>query len=57
MPAGMDINPYAMKKAKGNKDTMVRLKSKPVMMSGMIGPMMLERNEMTKKVNKMMNTM
>jgi hypothetical protein len=26
MPAGMDINPYAMKKAKGNKDTMVRLK-------------------------------
>jgi hypothetical protein len=36
---------------------MVKLKWNPVMMSGMIGPMMLERNEMTKKVNKMMNTM
>ncbi len=45
-----------MKKAKGRSDTSVKLKSKVRMRSGMMGPMMFEINEITKKVNKMTET-
>ncbi len=40
-----------MKKAKGKKETKVKLKLKELMISGMSGPMILVKKEMTKNVN------
>jgi hypothetical protein len=45
-----------MKKAKGSRATMVRLRLKSSMISGINGPMMLVRKDMTKKVKKISRT-
>ena len=50
-PAGIDIIPQAMKKEKGKKETKVKLKLKELIISGMSGPMILVKKEMTKNVN------
>lgn len=52
----MDMTPYAMKNANGRTATSVRLNWKSSMISGMSGPMMFVRNEMTKNVRKMRTT-
>jgi hypothetical protein len=51
IPEGMDITPYAIKKAKGRRAARVRLRLNPLMISGFIGPNTLVRKEMTKKVS------
>jgi hypothetical protein len=56
-PAGMDINPYATKNEKGRNETKVRLKLKELMISGMSGPIIFVKKEMTKNVNKTRPTM
>ena len=56
-PAGMDIKPQATKNAKGKKETNVRLSLKECIISGMSGPIILVKNEMTKNVNKTRPTM
>ena len=56
-PAGMDIKPYGMKNAKGRKETNVKLKLNELIISGMSGPMIFVKKEMTKKVNKTRPTM
>jgi hypothetical protein len=50
IPAGIDMTPYAIKKEKGRRETKVRFRSKLWIKSGIIGPMMFEMNEITKKV-------
>lgn len=50
-PAGMDIKPYATKKANGRKETKVKLKRKELIISGISGPMIFVKKEMTKNVN------
>jgi hypothetical protein len=56
IPAGIETMPYAIKKAKGRTATNVRLNLKPLMISGTNGPMILVRNEITKKVNRIRAT-
>jgi hypothetical protein len=46
-----------MKNAKGRKETKVKLKRKELIISGMSGPMILVKNEMTKNVNNTRPTM
>ena len=56
-PAGIDIKPYATKNAKGKNETKVKLRLKELIISGMSGPIILVKNEMTKNVNKTRPTM
>ena len=56
-PAGIDIKPQATKNAKGRNETKVKLKLKELIISGMSGPMIFVKKEMTKKVNKTRPTM
>jgi hypothetical protein len=46
-----------MKNAKGRKETKVKLKLKELIISGISGPMMFVKKEMTKNVNKTRPTM
>ncbi len=46
-----------MKNAKGRKETKVKLKLKELIISGMSGPMIFVKKEMTKNVNKTRPTM
>jgi len=50
IPAGMDITPYATKKAKGRKPARPKLNLKLVIISGIMGPRIFVRNEITKKI-------
>ena len=49
----MDINPYAIKNEKGKSATVVRLKSKLLIISGIIAPKILVTSDMQKKIRKM----
>jgi len=51
IPAGTDIIPYAIKNENGRKATKVKLSLKELIISGISGPIMLVKNEMTKNVN------
>lgn len=55
-PDGIDIIPYATKKAKGKKAAIVRLKSKLSMISGTNGPIIFDKNEITKKTRRIKPT-
>jgi hypothetical protein len=46
-----------MKNAKGRKETKVKLKLKELIISGMSGPMIFVKKEMTKNVNNTKLTM
>jgi hypothetical protein len=50
------MTPYAMKKAKGKKATKVKLKLKPLIKSGIRGPIMLVKKEITKNVSRIRKT-
>jgi hypothetical protein len=50
-PAGTDIIPYATKKAKGKKPANPMPNSKLLIISGIIGPRILVRNDITKKIS------
>jgi hypothetical protein len=50
------MTPYAIKKEKGSTATNVRLKSKPLIISGIKGPIMFVRNEITKNVSRISPT-
>jgi hypothetical protein len=52
----MDITPYATKKEKGKNPARPRLRSKLLMISGINGPIMFVRNDMTKKIRNMIPT-
>jgi len=52
----MDIIPYAKKKEKGRKAAIDKLKLKALIISGMSGPMIFVKNEITKKTNKIILT-
>jgi len=52
IPAGIDINPYAIKNENGRRETSVRLKLNVLIISGISGPIIFVKNEITKKVNK-----
>ena len=53
MLEGMDITPYAIKKAKGNTPANRSLSLKSFINSGDNGPMILVRKEITKNVSMM----
>jgi hypothetical protein len=57
IPEGMDITPYAMKNAKGRMATIVRLRVKPFIISGISGPIIFVRNDITKNVSMISPTM
>jgi hypothetical protein len=46
-----------MKNAKGRKETKVKLRLKELIISGMSGPIIFVKKEMTKNVNKTRPTM
>jgi hypothetical protein len=56
IPEGIDITPYATKNEKGRNPARPMLRSKLSIMSGMSGPRILVRNEMTKKIKKIRRT-
>ena len=56
IPEGIDMNPYAIKNANGRSETSTRLRLKLSMISGMIGPRIFERNEMTKNTARISRT-
>ncbi|GAA6203673.1 hypothetical protein NBRC116600_04700 [Thalassotalea sp. SU-HH00458] len=52
IPDGIDITPYATKNAKGKKPANPTLSSKLCIMSGIKGPKIFVKNEITKKTTK-----
>jgi hypothetical protein len=56
IPAGTDIIPYAMKNENGKKPAIPIPKPKLFMISGIIGPRIFVRNDMTKKISKISST-
>jgi len=56
IPEGIDMTPYAMKKAKGKKATKVKLKLKPLIKSGIKGPIIFVKKEITKNVSRIRKT-
>jgi hypothetical protein len=56
IPEGMDMTPYATKKAKGRNPANPILRLKLSMISGIIGPRILVRKEMTKNIRKIRMT-
>jgi hypothetical protein len=52
MPAGIDITPYAIKNAKGNRAAKVKLKLKLCITSGLSEPNIFVMKEITKKIKK-----
>jgi hypothetical protein len=56
IPEGIDMTPYATKKEKGKNPARPMLRSKLSIMSGISGPSMFVRKEMTKKMRKIRPT-
>src|SRR5687768_10974980 len=56
IPDGIDITPYATKKENGRNPARPMLRSKLSIISGMSGPRILVKNEMTKKIKKIRST-
>lgn len=56
IPEGMDITPYATKNEKGKNPARPMLKSKLSIMSGISGPRMFDKKEITKKIRKISAT-
>ena len=56
IPDGMDITPYAIKKAKGRNPAMVLVRLKLIFTSGSKGFSMLVKKEITAKIIKIKNT-
>jgi hypothetical protein len=52
IPAGIDINPYAIKKEKGSIPVIVPVKEKLSLTLGFIEPSMFVRKEIAKKIRK-----
>jgi hypothetical protein len=55
-PAGIDITPYAIKKENGKNPAIVALRSKLDETLGFKAPRILVKNEITKKVKRISNT-
>lgn len=56
MPAGIDITPYAIKKAKGRNAESVKLSPKLLITSGFSAPRIFVISDMTKNVRKISPT-
>jgi hypothetical protein len=56
IPEGMDMTPYAMKKAKGRIAARPRVRENPPIRSGMSGPMIFVIKEITKNISKIRQT-
>jgi hypothetical protein len=54
IPAGIDIKPYAIKKEKGSIPVIVPVRVKLSVTLGLIEPRIFVRNEMAKKIRKIM---
>ncbi len=57
IPAGILITPYATKNEKGRKAANVKLRSKLLIISGIIGPSIFVSKEITKKIKNIRTTM